>query len=193
MNRRSEPSAATYVMAAGLFLLAALVVYRDHPLVVIHSSRPGEALFATGELQPGQSSSTSITLSNGGVLPFTYSLAVERPGGGQPTSRFRLEIRRHADGRVLYRGPLAADTGALGELAPGQSVPLDLTISLPAGGGGQLGLNLYFKWHGHATLLAAWWLNAVAAGLALALGGLAILLLRELRQPAGSVPSEQAG
>jgi hypothetical protein len=168
------PNTFTYVAITIILVLAAMIVYRDHPLVVFTSDKPNQALFATSDLEPGTSTSNDVTLGNAGLIPFDYSLAVEDAAGRALSTNFGLRIVRELDGRVLYDGPLAGDTGRLDSMMPGDSVKLALRLSLAPSAAKQ-SLNVYLKWHAHATVLVGWWRPIV-----LAVAGLAVLAMSVL-------------
>jgi hypothetical protein len=167
VGARGSSNTFTYVAVAIILVLAAMIIYRDHPLVVFTSDKPNQELFATTDLEPGTSTSTDVTLGNAGLIPFDYSLNVEDPAGRAPTQSFGLRIVWEADGRVLSDGPLPSGTGRLDSLVPGESVKLALRLSQAPNGTRQT-LNVYFKWHAHATVMVGWWrpVAIAAAGLA---------------------------
>jgi hypothetical protein len=147
-----------------ILLLAALVIDRDHPLVQIASDPPDSstALFPTGELLPGQSTSAAVTLTNRGLLPFTYSLSATGPTGQAVPGDFRLSVRHAANHVTLYEGPLPFRSPALGTLNPGEQARLDLRLALPAAAvGARSNLNLLFHWHASGDLSSRWWLPRV--------------------------------
>ena len=68
------------------------------------------------------------------ILVLDYGLQVK--GGSGPlwtdqVNGLQLNITRLADNLVLYHGPLAATTGPIGQLAPGEQVLLDVEVWLP--------------------------------------------------------------
>jgi hypothetical protein len=98
------------------------------------SDHNGIPILQMFNMVPGDSSHGSLTLSNVGSLVLDYGLQVK--GGSGPlwtdqVNGLQLKITRLADNLVLYHGPLAATTGPIGQLAPGEQVLLDVEVRLP--------------------------------------------------------------
>jgi hypothetical protein len=94
---------------------------------------PGPIVHGTN-MEPGGSVSGTVTLGNAGTLPFVYSMKVQ--GGSGPLwddheRGLQLLVLRLSDNALLYNGPLAAATGPLGSLSPGERTMLTLRVSLP--------------------------------------------------------------
>jgi hypothetical protein len=161
-----------------ILLLAALVVYKDHPLVQIASDPPdtSTALFPTGDLLPGQSTSAVVALMNRGLVPFTYSLSATGPAGQPVQGDFRLVIRNASNHAALYDGPLPFSSPTLGLLDPGEQARLELRLALPAAATGtRSSLNLLFHWRAQGDLSSRWWFGP--SELVLAALDLAIVFL----------------
>lgn len=89
-------------------------------------------------MRPGDSVVGTVTVGNAGTLPFVYSMSVK--GGSGPlwddyVHGLQLCVLRLSDNAILYAGPLAASTGPLGGLAPGERKTLALQVSLPPAAG----------------------------------------------------------
>jgi len=170
-----------------ILLLAALVIDRDHPLVQIASDPPdsSSALFPTGELLPGQSTSAAVTLTNRGLMPFAYSLSATGPAGQAVQGDFKLSIRNATNHTTIYEGPLPFSSPALGTLNPAEQARLDLRLALPATSTrARSNLNLLFHWRASGDLSSRWWLPRVE--LLLAALDLSILFLFARRLSRGA-------
>jgi hypothetical protein len=109
------------------------------------SNRTGQSMFSgggvSGHLNPGQSVSNTITLTNAGTMAFRYSLSTQGGSGilwSDRTNGLQLEVRRVADGTLLYNGSMAATQDVpLGTMEPGQQTELELRVRLPETAGNQ--------------------------------------------------------
>src|SRR5260370_1254815 len=72
-GRRGSSAFGLLAVPAAL-IVAGLLVYREHPLVQLATDPPDSsaALFPTGDLQRGQSTTAAVSLANRGLIPFTY-------------------------------------------------------------------------------------------------------------------------
>lgn len=189
---RGSPSTFSHLAVAAVLILAGLLVYREHPLVQLATDPPDSsaALFPTGDLQRGQSTTATVSLANRGLIPFTYGLQVTGPGGQPVFTGMQLQVRPEGDRAPVYRGALSRPLGPMGQLDPGQAVRLELTVSNPSDNqDGRTSLNLLFRWTAQGSLLGVWWQPVYA--LSLAVLDLAILLaclleVRRRRRAAGS-------
>jgi hypothetical protein len=106
--------------------------------VLITTDKLGVPVIVGRNMVPGESASTKLTVRNGGPETFQYSMGTQNPVGTMIDSTsylLQLEVQRDSDGAVIYRGPLGAGTGPLGNLAPGQQAPLNIRVWLPADAG----------------------------------------------------------
>lgn len=111
------------------------LAFGDSGTLRIGSDRAGQPICTDGDLVPGGATTGQVTLSNTGTLRFAYAFVAHGEGGSlwsDPVHGLQLEVRRATDGALLHRGPLAAATGALGTMTPGEAVALELQVSLPA-------------------------------------------------------------
>lgn len=177
------PGPLSYVCVSVMLLLAAGLVYRDHPLVVLASEHPNDgALLGGAELAPGQATSVTDTLSNHGMLPVGYALQVASPGGSPIPTAYRLQIKRASDGAVLFKGPLPRDSGTLGSLNAGRTVVLELTLSLPKDQPAtHLPADLALRWRGQAGVASSWLLPLFEVFLVLAVLAIAGRWILEAR------------
>ena len=103
--------------------------------VLITTDRLGVPVIVGRNMVPGEYASTKLTVRNGGPETFQYSMGMQNPVGSMIADTgylLQLEVQRDTDGAVIYRGPMGAGTGPLGNLAPGQQVPLNVRVWLPA-------------------------------------------------------------
>jgi hypothetical protein len=153
---------------AGLILLAVVAMAVLHLLVNMTNSREGRALLPD-VVQPGDSISGELYLTNGGLLPLAYSLQPKAAADGNLPTQLLLVVRRLDDGAYLYRGPLEA-TPDLGVINPGQATHLKVTISAEdSTSAAAIPVPLSYYWPARPVL--PWWWVLVAAGLLVALLG----------------------
>lgn len=103
---------------------------------------PSDTLFALAGLEPGDSVTRRLTLTNKGDQPLFLRVINERVSGtpdvGEPGELYaQLQLTLRRGERIIYCGPMCGlqeplNLGAvIGPLRPGQTLPLDITVSLP--------------------------------------------------------------
>jgi hypothetical protein len=190
-SQQRESSTWTFVTIFIACLLIGLLLSRSHIFVVISSDRSGQALIPVLTMSPGETASGQVTLSNDGLLPFSYSLEVKNPNGGPLTKGLAMEVKSTRDGGLLYNGPLVTSTSSLGHLQPGQKLRLQVSVSLPKTFPAGVAINLTFIWTARAEILEAWpWLAVI--GLVVIDAVLVSLFLKEARRLRRRVQSPAA-
>jgi len=141
----------------GLAVAVVLLSSDPHLLVALSSDRDGEALLPAGTLAPGQSASGRLILANEGVLPLTYTLAVQ--GGATPEEGpVLMRIRRTDQSTLLYQGSPPRHPITLGRLLPGQHVQMEVTVVAASSNATySVPTDYTFIWTGRSPGFTAWW------------------------------------
>jgi hypothetical protein len=156
------------IALAGLILVAVIAMAALHLLVNMTNSREGQALFPS-VVQPGDTVSGEVYLTNGGLLPLTYSLQPREAAGNTLPPHLLLTVRRLDDGAYLYRGPLDT-TPDLALINPGQKTHLRVSISAEdSTEAAAIPIPITYYWPARPTL--PWWWVLAALGLLVALLG----------------------
>lgn len=123
------------------------------PMVAISNGFDGLSVISASNMLPGSSVVRTVTTTNVGTLPFTYTVTASASGGVTPLwsdtlNGLRLRIRRGV--ATLYDGSIQVtglDLGAT--LNPGQTDTLELTVYLPTTAGNDmqaLAQTILFSW-----------------------------------------------
>jgi spore coat-associated protein N len=118
--------------------------------LVITNSLPGSSILTAAALKPGASTSGTVTITNGGNLPATFTLAptglTDTPTSPAFSAKLTLQLQDLGDPAcgsgcpapvTIYSGALGAMAAqTLGVFAAGASHKYRFTVTFPDGGAG---------------------------------------------------------
>ncbi len=101
------------------------------------NSKADQAVFALGDIKPGDTVNGSLTLKNTGSLPAAFSLTEVTSTNGFSADNLTLEIKDATAGKTIFSGTFGAledgKKNDLGTIAPGASSSYTFSVRLAQG------------------------------------------------------------
>lgn len=103
------------------------------------NDKDGQAILSAANLKPGKSESGTVTLTNSGNLPATFTLVAKDAQSNFPDGTLKLRVANQAGDQTVYDGDFKKfkDVGPkqLGDFAAGHSATYVFTVTLDQNAG----------------------------------------------------------